>query len=237
VLDWVNGKLGSSFSADGAIDDEAYAAFMKQQYGIDIAAWEATIAEARAKNLEIESKMIELLGEQNSDLIKSVMTNMTVEGNENMLKALTDFTEFYDKDFGEGLLNYVDSFAKTLDEESLEEFYEVFGEITDYTDASQWEHLIDALAESEEWTEAETDALKIFVDESINAANAIKEIDFTKLTEQLSTLKDTIDKIANGEIEFSDEEVLKLKETGIDTSDFVKTLDGYRFIGDSTELL
>jgi hypothetical protein len=127
--------------------------------------------------------------------------------------------------------------ANGLDDATKAEFWNQLGEIDDYTDAEAWEGLLDAMKESGDLTEDETKALEDYIDAAKLAANATKELDFNELAESVGKLRDVMKNISEGAREISDEEYAALEENGIDTSKFAKTIDGYRYLGDSADIV
>jgi hypothetical protein len=57
------------------------------------------------------------------------------------------------------------------------------------------------------------------------------------MAESIRSLRDIMEGITEeGKREFTNEEVEALAAAGVDTSNFAKTIDGYRYLGDSAEL-
>jgi hypothetical protein len=69
------------------------------------------------------------------------------------------------------------------------------------------------------------------------AAKATKDLDFDAMAESVKSLRDIMQSISDGNREITDEEFAALEAQGIDTSKFAKTIDGYRYLGDSADLV
>jgi hypothetical protein len=229
-------KKGDGSEEHEAVRQDVYEQVLKDQYGIDLEEWRAAIEQARQETAAIKEEMLTTLGQEDNADLTAIMSNLTVKENQRFSEAMGELVDFFDKEAGNELLGIVNDFASGLDAESAEEFYNQFGQMTDYADATQWEALAKAMKTSGDLTEAEAEALDKFIDESKDAAKAIKNIDMDKFTEQLKSLSSILNKLAKREIDFSAEEVEALKASGVDTSSFVETLDGFRYLGDITEL-
>lgn len=224
---------------DEDVRKEVHAQVLKSEYGIDIDKWQQAMQQARDENAQIKDEVLLSLGQTtdtNNAVLTEVMDNLSVSKNKHFANAISDLVDFFDEEAGQELIDIVNNFAQELDPISAKEFYKQFGQITDYADATQWEKLAKAMEESGDLTEAETKALDRFIDESKDAAKAIKSIDMDAFIEQLKNLSSILDKLANREIDFSDKEFEALQAAGVDTSSFVKTLDGFRYLGDVSEL-
>jgi polyhydroxyalkanoate synthesis regulator phasin len=88
------------------------------------------------------------------------------------------------------------------------------------------------MKESGELTGEQAKALEEYVDNAILASKATKNINFDEMAEGIRKLSEVMEKFEEGEVDISDEEFEALKEQGIDTSKFAKTIDGYRYLGE-----
>lgn len=162
--------------------------------------------------------------------------SMTLDSAENIQSATQDISDFYGEETGTQMLDMAAAMADTLDEAGQAEFWEQLGNIDDYADADQWEEFMDAMKDSGDLTEEQIKQLENYVDTSKLAAKATKQLKFEDLAENLKSLGSIMDGLAEGKRDFSEEEVLKLEEMGIDTSQFAKTVDGFRFLGDAGDM-
>jgi hypothetical protein len=86
-------------------------------------------------------------------------------------------------------------------------------------------------------TAKEAENLKLFAESAQLAANATKELNFDDLKEKVSGLSEIMSSVSSGNRNISDEQMKTLKASGIDTSKFAKTLDGWRYLGDTGEMV
>jgi myosin heavy subunit len=63
-----------------------------------------------------------------------------------------------------------------------------------------------------------------------------KELNTDELTEKVKSLTEIIEKLSDGTRDITDEEYETLKNQGFDVSNFAKTIDGYRYLGDTADL-
>jgi hypothetical protein len=57
------------------------------------------------------------------------------------------------------------------------------------------------------------------------------------MAKSVASLRDIMKNISDGKREISNEDFAALEAQGIDTSKFAKTIDGYRYLGDSADLV
>jgi hypothetical protein len=135
------------------------------------------------------------------------------------------------------MLDLSAAMADSLDEAAQDDFWQQLGNISDYTDADQWDAFLEAMKESEDMTDEQIKALENYVDTAKLAAKATKDLNFDEMAESVGSLRDIMKNISEGNREISDEEFATLEAQGIDTSKFAKTIDGYRYLGDSADLV
>lgn len=71
----------------------------------------------------------------------------------------------------------------------------------------------------------------------IDATNAIHDFDIESFTNKITNLNEIGNKLSQGERSFSQEEVDTLVGGGVSKSQFAKTSDGYRYLGNTADLL
>lgn len=163
--------------------------------------------------------------------------NLTLDQAENINNALKDVADFFGEEVGHEMLDLSAAMADSLDEAAQDDFWEQLGNISDYADADQWDGFLEAMKESGELTEEQEKALEDYVDTAKLAAKATKDLNFDEMAESVASLRDIMNNISEGQREISDEEFAALEAQGIDTSKFAKTIDGYRYLGDSADLV
>lgn len=163
--------------------------------------------------------------------------DLTLNQAENINNALKDIADFFGEEVGHEMLDLSAAMADSLDEAAQDDFWEQLGNISDYTDADQWDAFLEAMKESEDMTDEQIQALENYVDTAKLAARATKDLNFDEMAESVRSLRDIMKNISEGNREISDEEFAALEAQGIDTSKFAKTIDGYRYLGDSADLV
>ena len=163
--------------------------------------------------------------------------NLTLDQAENINNALKDVADFFGEEVGHEMLDLSAAMADSLDEAAQDDFWQQLGNISDYTDADQWDAFLEAMKESEDMTDEQIKALEDYVNTAKLAAKATKELNFDEMAESVRSLRDIMKNISEGNREISDEEFAALEAQGIDTSKFAKTIDGYRYLGDSADLV
>ncbi len=163
--------------------------------------------------------------------------NLTLDQAENINNALKDVADFFGEEVGHEMLDLSAAMADSLDDAAQDDFWQQLGNISDYTDADQWDAFLEAMKESEDMTDEQIKALEDYVDTAKLAARATKDLNFDEMAESVRSLRDIMKNISEGNREISDEEFATLEAQGIDTSKFAKTIDGYRYLGDSADLV
>ena len=168
---------------------------------------------------------------------KDGASNLNLEQVKNLQSSIDEISDFFGAEVGDQLLNLSEEMAKSLDDAGKVEFWEQLSKITDFSDAQQWEDFIAAMKESGDLTDEQIAIFEDYADAAQEAAKATKAIDFNSLAENLKSLRSILEKFEEGNRDITDEEFETLKANGIDTSQFAKTIDGYRFLGDSSEFM
>jgi hypothetical protein len=93
------------------------------------------------------------------------------------------------------------------------------------------------MKESEELTKEEAEALEDYVDSAKEALKATEELNFEELAKSVKSLEEVMGSISEGNRNISDEQFAALEAEGIDTSKFAKTIDGWRYIGETGDFV
>jgi hypothetical protein len=67
------------------------------------------------------------------------------------------------------------------------------------------------------------------------AAKATEKLSFDEMAESIKTLTEVMNGFADGSHDISNEDYQALIDSGMDESKFAKTVDGYRYLGETSE--
>ena len=168
---------------------------------------------------------------------KAGTENLTLDQAERINSAIESVADFFSEELGEKMLDLSSTMADSLEGAAQDEFWKQLGNISDYTDADQWDAFLEAMKASGDLTEEQVKQLENYVDSAKLAAKATKDLNFNEMAESIKGLRGVMENIKDGSREISDEEFEMLSAQGIDTSKFAKTIDGYRYLGNSGELV
>ena len=163
--------------------------------------------------------------------------DITLQSAENIHNNIAEITDFFGEEVGKQMLDLSEGFASSLDEASRAEFWNQLGQIDDFSDAEQWEAFIEGMKESGELTEEDAKLLEAYADSAMLASRATKELNFDELAESVKSLQEVMDTISEGNRNISNEQYEALAANGIDTSKFAKTIDGWRYLGDTGDFV
>jgi hypothetical protein len=79
--------------------------------------------------------------------------DLTLNQAENISNALEGIAEFFGEEVGHEMLDLSALMADSLDEAAQDDFWEQLGNISDYTDADQWDAFLEAMKDSEDMTD------------------------------------------------------------------------------------
>ena len=162
---------------------------------------------------------------------------LTLAQAENISSATNALGDFYGTDMANEMTGMMDTTSQTLDADTQAAFWSQLGNIEDYTDAQAWDDFLANMAEATDLTADEAAALEGFAKSASLAANATKELNFEDLKKNVQGLQDIVKSVSSGNRNISDEQMETLKDQGIDTSKFAKTLNGWRYFGDTGEMV
>ena len=99
----------------------------------------------------------------------------------------------------------------------------------DFSNASSIYSILDFLEE----LGLDTEKINVsdFTKELVDLTNATKEFSLENVINELKTTKDIIDSLFDGKRDFTEEQYLQAIKNGMDPEQFVKTADGWRYIG------
>ena len=162
---------------------------------------------------------------------------LTLAQAENISSATNALGDFYGTDMANEMTGMMDTTSQTLDADTQAAFWSQLGNIEDYTDAQAWDDFLANMAEATDLTADEAAALEGFAKSAALAANATKKLNFDDLKKNVQGLQGVLKSMSSGNRNVSDEQMEMLKAQGIDTSKFAKTLDGWRYLGDTGEMV
>ena len=186
------------------------------------------------QTLDTSTTGVDLMG------MEGASDNLSLAGAENIKSELEEITKFFGeassqmKEEWEGLTSDV---VEQLDETSQAEFWDQLGKIEDFESAEDWDKFLEQMKESEELTKEEAEALEDYVDSAKEALKATEELNFEELAKSVKSLEEVMGSISEGNRNISDEQFAALEAEGIDTSKFAKTIDGWRYIGETGDFV
>lgn len=177
------------------------------------------------------NQLLENLPDTLSNNIKNL--NLSLGAENNLLSTLQNVsgntqTKIY---------NLIAEFGTVLQNNgsSPEEVSKAFEYIasSDFSSASSIESIADYLNELD--IEVEDNEIDNFIKDLIELTNATKEFSLENVINELKTTKDIIDSLFDGKRDFTEEQYLQAIKNGMDPEQFVKTVDGWRYIGKISE--
>ena len=208
--------------------------------GIDVAAYDETfstlgnIIETNGKSL---SNSVAAMDDTTSQYAKSIEDNTTALQSQNLSEKIKKLSEEYGDEFGKDFINLMGSAGQALSNTDLTESFYSYLSSVDWSDATQFDQMTEQLKVMGEVTAEDEEILEKFAVAAKATAFSVTEIPFEKFREQIKSISGLVEKAAQGVRDYTDEEYQALLDAGADSSQFAATADGYRFLGDTGDLM